>query len=407
MSRYFPKEYAYFCSANLQIVACEYAEGGRIGALDVLFKRHRYSLAPSVLSVLDALPETLAPHSYSKLLPEVSAPQAFLVRGDCDWVENKKTVARLNSVRDTLGHMVGDVNLLESTEHMINLAQGLSWPAESEIVEWYRNRARTIDRISGQLENSLSLLDWGQRKGVKGLDSLFEDVSDLIKVVLTSEKSEDSTLILDLEAWESLSPYKKFQVMLEGAQADSIVDRLRELALPFLHRLQRQLSPPSRTESSESRSSMLATWLRDAAQQNNLELCAAVFEEASNGSHGNGLFASESEMVGVAVDCIYLCPALDRWPLMKTILARFAHSVDSPSANIQDSPRRGGLRKGLVSRFRSSVSSKPVSDFESESSNLRASLVPSDPRLQRAEALVEAAQLLSHYQVRLIHCCCH
>lgn len=371
----------------------------------MLFKRHRYSLAPSVLSILDALPETLPPHSYSKLLPEVTVPQAFLVRGECDWVENKKTVARLNTVRDTLGHMVGDVNLLESTEHMINLAQGLLWPAESEIVEWYKNRARTIDRISGQLENSLSLLDWGQRKGVKGLDSLFEDVSDLIKVVLTSDKSEDSTLVLDLEAWESLSQYKKFQVMLEGAQADSIVDRLREQALPFLHRQRHQLSPSlsSRNESSTSGSSMLATWLRDAAQQNQLELCAAVFEEAANGSRGNGLFASESEMIGVAVDCIYLCPALDRWPLMKTILAKFG---DSPSAPFQDSPRRGGLRKGLVSRFRSSVSSKPVSDMETEGSNLRASLVLSDPRLQRAEALVEAAQLLSLYQVIPLHSSC-
>ncbi|KAG0610271.1 hypothetical protein M758_7G052400 [Ceratodon purpureus] len=403
--RYFPKEYAYFCSASLQRVACEYAEGGRIGALDVLFKRHRYSLAPSVLTILDSLPETLPPHSYSNLLPQVAAPQAFLARGDCDWVESKKTVARLNTVRDTLGHsMVGDVNLLESTEHMIKLAQGLVWPSESEIVEWYKNRARTIDKISGQLENSLSLLDWGQRKGVKDLDSLFEEISDLIKVVLVSEKSEDSTLVFDLETWESLSEYQKFQVMLQGVQADSIVDKLREQALPFLyrhhHRSSSALSPVN--EPSTSVSTILATWLRDTAQQNKLELCAAVFEDASSGAHGNGLFESESEMIGVAVDCIYLCTAVDQWPLMKSILAKFGHSLDSPSkgpggTHFQDSPRRGGLRKGLVSRFR--MSSKPVSDMETDGGNLKAGSSFSDPRLQQAEARVEASELLSRYHV--------
>lgn len=404
MVRYFPKEYAYFCSADLRAVACEYAEGGRIGALDVLFKRHRYSLAPSVLSILDSLPETLPPHSYSNLLPEVTAPPAFVARGDCDWVESRKTVARLNIVRDALSHMVGDVNLMESTEHMVNLAQGLLWPAESEIVEWYKNRARTIDKISGQLENSLSLLDWGERKGVKGLESLFEDVSDLLKVVLVSEKAEDPTLVFDLETWESLSEYQKFQVMLEGAQADSIVDRLREQAFPFLYRHHHQTSPVN--EPSTAVSYVLGTWLRDTARQNKLELCAAVFEEASSGSHGNGLFASESEMIGVAVDCIYLCTAVDQWPLMKAILAKFGHSLDSPSkglggSHFQDSPRRVGLRKGLVSRFRSSVSSKPVSEMEIDGGNLKSSLGLTDPRLQQAEARVEAGELLSFYHVRL------
>lgn len=404
--RYFPKEYAYFCSASLQRLACEYAEGGRIGPLSVLFKRHVYSLAPAVLNILDALPETLPPHSYSSLLPEVTPPRAFLVREDRDWVESMNTVARLNSVRDTLGQMVDDVKLLESTEHIVNLTLGLSWPTEVEITEWYKNRARTIDRISGQLENSLSLLDWGQRKGVTGLDSLFEDVSDLIKVVLTSDKSEDSTLVLDLEEWESLDEYKKFQVMLEGAQTDTIMDRLREQAIPFLHRRHHQLSSslPS-NESSTTVSSVLATWLGEIAQQNRLELCAAVFEEASSGSNGNGLFVNESDMVGVALSCIYLCPAVDQWLLMKTILAKLGHSLDSPGkgggggGHFQDSPRRVGLRKGLVSRFRSSVSSKPPPDMETEGGSHRASLNLGDVRLRQAEALVDAGQLLFQYEV--------
>ena len=198
--------------------------------------------------------------------------------------------------------------------------------------------------------------------------------------------------------------------MLEGAQADSIVDRLREQALPFLYRHQQQISSSSSSpvnEPSKAVFSMLATWLRDTARQNKL---AAVFDDALSGPHGNGLFASEAEMVGVAVDCIYLCTAVDQWPLMKTILAKFGHSLDSPSKGLggghfQDSPRRGGLRKGLVSRFRSSVSSKPVPDMDIDGGNLKASSGLSDPRLQQAEARVEAGELLSLYHVSLRSSC--
>lgn len=372
----------------------------------MLLKRHSLSLAPSVLAILDAIPETLSPHSYSKLLPELTPPRAFLVRGESDWVESRKTVAKLNTGSHALVHMLGEVSLLESTEHMVKLVQGLLWPSESEITEWYRGRAHAIDRLSGQLENSLSLLDWGQRKGVTGLDLLFEDVADLIKVVVTGDNSEDSKLEMALDEWELLSEYEKFQVMLEGVQADSVVDRLREQALPFLQRHRRR-STPSVLPYSDSPalfSSVLGTWLRDLARQNKLEVCAAVFEEAASASKGNDLFENEFEMVGVAVDCIYLCPALDQWSLMKTILSRFTHNLDSPVKNTgvarsEDTALRGRLRRGIVSRFRSSVSSNPSTNVDPESGSRRASLAGGDPRLQQADALVESGELLALYQV--------
>lgn len=407
MGRFFPNEFAAFRSSDLHAVAVEYAEGGKMGSLDLLLKRHQYSLAPFLLSILDAVPETIPPHSYGQLLPELTPPKAFLSRRIQDPVESRKTLDAIKGGVHKLEEEKHGIPLEGCTEHMVKLARGLSWPSKVEISEWYKARARTIDRVSGQLENSLSLLDLGQRKGVKGLELLLEDTSDLIKVVLTRNGSEEggTEVELSLDEWEQLGEYEKFQAVLQGAGVDSVVDRLREQAIPFLHR---QYNRPSSSQVSPVRSGtspVLGRWLKDMAQESKLDICATVFEEASNGPDGNGLFQEEAELVAVAIDCLYLCPALDQWSVMQSILSRFSPNVDSPvkeSVGYSDEiPTRGRFRQGIVSRLRGSVSSRPAYSEHEDPSPKRASINVNvgGARLRKAEAHVEAGGLLSLYQV--------
>jgi hypothetical protein len=107
----------------------------------------------------------------------------------------------------------------------------------------------------------------------------------------------------------------------------------------------------------------------------------------------------------VAIDCLYLCPALDQWSVMQSILSRFSPNVDSPvkeSVGYSDEiPTRGRFRQGIVSRLRGSVSSRPAYSEHEDPSPKRAStnVNVGGARLRKAEAHVEAGGLLSLYQV--------
>ncbi len=62
-----------FKDASLKAIAAALARCGALGLLQALLRAHPYSLAPHLLQLLDALPETLPPAAYLHLLPQVLA----------------------------------------------------------------------------------------------------------------------------------------------------------------------------------------------------------------------------------------------------------------------------------------------------------------------------------------------
>ena len=93
--RFSSQEYAIFRKRHLDEIAINLAETGKVGALNLLFKRHTFSLEPSILRILDAVPETIPVHNYSQLLPRL--PKVETTGRDEDWVENEEVIAFIDS----------------------------------------------------------------------------------------------------------------------------------------------------------------------------------------------------------------------------------------------------------------------------------------------------------------------
>ena len=191
-----------------------------------------YSLTPFLLKILDAIPETIGPHTYDKLLPQLVPPQPYIPGRERDWVEDEGIVNIIEKHKDD--EIVSVVGLRESTEYLVKACIGFVWPSEEEMDEWYRRRATEIDYVSGQLENVLTLLDLGKQKGFVSLESIWEDISTLHWVTYNS--NEDITVNVSLQNWQQMSDYDKFKYIMKDVNEANILDRLKEQASSFMNR---------------------------------------------------------------------------------------------------------------------------------------------------------------------------
>ncbi|KAH9321071.1 hypothetical protein KI387_015710, partial [Taxus chinensis] len=431
MGRFYSQDYATFRRTPLDKIAVKLAETGKIGALNLLFKRHLYSLAPFILHIVNAFPETIPVHNYSQLLPGLSPPKIIATCRNEDWVENQEMIPFIES------HLQGqhdDIDLRMSTENMVKLHCGLVWPSAMEIVEWYKERARAIDKVSGQLENSLSLVDIGQHKGVPELRSLFEDVSDLYHVVFSGIENADGDLNLNLSTWEQLSNYEKFKLMLSGVCETTVIERLKELAIPFMHRKHGTENttvkgdslndqPVTLLASAVHSETYLVRWLKEIAEYNQLEICSVIIEEVCKGSNVKWFFKDETEMIEVGLHCVYTCTHTDKWGLMASLLSKLVMNGmrgKHSSIGYDDFSSRQGFGKSMgraLGQSSGSLSSNsklvmsPLFLDEEDSSH---SVIGGnhdgeekgmevheelEKRLRLAEGHVEVGKLLTHYQV--------
>eukprot|EP01018_Ginkgo_biloba_P007103 Gb_24496 [translate_table: standard] len=419
MGRYSSQEYATFRRAPLNEVGINLAESGKIGALNLLFKRHTYSLAPFMLNILGAVPETIPVHNYSQLLPGLTPPKIVVVGRDEDWVENQEMLIHIENCWQEQDK---EIDLRMSTEHMVKLHRGLLWPSAMGVIEWYRERARTIDKTSGQLENCLSLVDFGHRKGIMELQHLLEDISDLCHVVFSGGEMADRDVDLSLTIWEQLCDYEKFKIMLNGVSEATVVERLRKLAVPFMHR---KYGTKDLLDSVEQET-FLVKWLKEIAEDNQLEICSVIIEEGCKDSQVNWLFKDEIQMIEVGLHCIYACTHTDRWALMASALSSLPRKGlrgKESFAGYEDFSPRQGFRRGSGRVLRNFPSSRPTDSKltmspifldEEDSSHSSCSrghdvcatqekemeiLENLEKRLRLAEGHVEAGRLLTHYQV--------
>lgn len=198
-------------------VAARLAESGKTGAVILLYKRHVYSLTPFLFTILDAFSETLSPHNYAQLLPTLKPFTPYIIGREKDWVEQEGIIEVIKKY-DVVHDEAPAVHLHSSTEHVVNAHIGFVWPSETDIAEWYCKRASVIDRVSGQLENALTLLDLSKQKRVSSLvsslENLWEDLSSLHLLTYSSSEGNEGTEInLSLENWQQLTDYEKFQAM--------------------------------------------------------------------------------------------------------------------------------------------------------------------------------------------------
>lgn len=98
------QEYSKFRVMPMSEAAITLAENGKIGALNLLFKRHPYSLARFMLDILAAIPETIPVQIYVQLLPGRSPPTSIAMREE-DWVECDKMIGFINKLHEN--HDIG------------------------------------------------------------------------------------------------------------------------------------------------------------------------------------------------------------------------------------------------------------------------------------------------------------
>ena len=96
MGRFSVKEYNKFRIMLInEAAAAALAESGKFGALNLLFKRHPYTLISSMLEILAVVPEIIQVQTYGQLPPGRSLPTSFALR-EKDWVECEKIVSFIN-----------------------------------------------------------------------------------------------------------------------------------------------------------------------------------------------------------------------------------------------------------------------------------------------------------------------
>ena len=319
--RFSVQEYSKFRVMPISEAAVALAESGKIGALNLLFKRHPYSLSPFMLEILAAIPETVPVQTYVQLLPGRSPPSGFAVRQD-DWVECEKMVRFINT--SVKNH---DIQIQVKTEPLVKHFLGTFWPSIDELSNWYKNRARVMDDFSGQLDNCLSFLEFALRKGISELQQFHQDVLYLYQIIYSDDNDGETSFNMSLAMWGELSDYDKFKFMLKGVKEENVNERLRNRAIPFMHEKLHKVSLSGDATLSDSTNqnieeSFLVRWLKETALEYKLDICLVVIEEGCRNFQSNIYFKTEVEAVDCALQCIYLSTVTDRWSIMASILSK-------------------------------------------------------------------------------------
>nr|GEW20582.1 MAG2-interacting protein 2 [Tanacetum cinerariifolium] len=319
MGRFSAQDYRKFRSLPIKEAATALAESGKIGALNLLFKRHPYSVSPCMLEVLAAIPETVPVQTYGQLLPGCSSPQVSALR-EVDWVERESMVNYIKTLPE-----IHESGVQIRTEPIVKQLTGYIWPSTDELSNWYKCRARDMDTLSGQLDNCLSLIEFACRKGIKELQEFHELISYLHQLIYSDFDDHDMNFSMSLITWEQLSDYEKFKLMLKGINEENVIKRLQDRALPFMHKKLVSVPLPPGDEVVDTAHSFLVRWMKEVAMENKIEVCLIVIEEGCKEFGGSSYFRNEAEAVDCALQCLYLVTATDKWSTMASILSKLPY----------------------------------------------------------------------------------
>lgn len=259
-----------------------------------------------MLEVLASIPETVPVQTYGQLLPGRSPPQVTTLREE-DWVEHERMVNYIKTLPEN-----HESAIQIRTEPIVKQLMGYTWPSINELCSWYKHRARDMDTLSGQLDNCLSLVDFACRKGIKELQNFHELISYLHQLIYSTgdDHDHDMSFSMSLIAWEQLSDYEKFKLMLKGFNEENVIKRLRDRAIPFMHK------KSGDEVVDDTGDSFLVRWMKEVAMENKVQVSLIVIEEGSN------FFRNEVEAVDCVLQCLYLFTATDKWSTMASMLSK-------------------------------------------------------------------------------------
>ena len=234
--RFLPHVYASLRSrAPLESCLRAARQGDALTLQGLLAGHHSPALLAHWLPLLASFPETVAPSSYSCLLPGLE--QGGGVAGlwtrplrEQDWAETALVVKYTGK---TSGWSLWGEEGLYEGDMVTWLKYKGATPTPSLVAQWYEERARAISDQSSLPCLALDLLQEGLERGVAVDWRLLHNLRTLDSLVYEVATSPS----LGLEQLEVLAPEQQMELVVEGWQ-DQPLEVVRRQLVPFLQRLE-------------------------------------------------------------------------------------------------------------------------------------------------------------------------
>lgn len=210
-NQYIPSAYLQFRSTPLTHIAYTFAAAGNMGALAVLLSRHPFSIAPHLLNILDAAPDTLDAAEYQRILSTLefitsSSTGKIHIERSADWAEDRDVLQSI--ITSTTTHHERSGIELPETEYTSKFLKNedkkttILIPTWLQVAVWIEEKAVAIDKNSGQLVKSIELLQLGMEVVIKyvGYDSV-RQLGDMLVAAqqLAIVLSVAATIIEDIQ----------------------------------------------------------------------------------------------------------------------------------------------------------------------------------------------------------------
>ncbi len=227
------------------------ARRGRIGMLRVMVARTRDPAPAATLhriEVLECIPETTAPSEYEDLLP------------DSSWM--------------------------------------MPIP---ELAAWFARNALKLDREAGQLLHAVNMCDCGLRRLATADDEAADDLKELRAVKLAAEHLY--RLVVDgfldpcssLDAWLAAAPREQLDAVLQDADAETVVLRLRQYVQPLV------------SERADSERLIIEYLTERAPSADGIALCLQIARSSidTNEQQPERVLASDANLLRLVLDAVY------------------------------------------------------------------------------------------------------
>lgn len=285
-----------FLDTPITDIAFSAAANNQIDTLRNLFKRHTRDLNPHRLDILDTIPLFSDVVEYTDLLP------------------------RFDPKRGMEDEQIGEPWRLESeewsSESILKDLLGLNSPAwtpssAQQLADWYRERVEELDEATGQVDNALSLVQYGAAQGLPGLDALGEQLSLLSRLVY-DRRSADSDVAnqqaWSLRKWREASEADIVDAYLSQSSPTTVTQDIRGQVLPYLYVLESQRERAGEPDP-DLHDKLLCQWMLKAAAEGkaaSLETIAAIFESSKPTlPKGQRIIKSNEDLARLALACCY------------------------------------------------------------------------------------------------------
>ena len=328
-----PISLSTFLSQSLVDSACLLATRESFGPLQILFKRHGFSIWPYRLPILACIPLHLSPSYYHELLPKLDIsrdeeyrPPVETRRPELDWTENSSVQAALRAS----GYAASQGRL--STQSGDEAPRPMS---SQELASWYERQIQNILDLTGMVDVALSMAQHATSRGIPGLDELGEELSLLSRLVYDAQAAAEDGPEDDwtLEQWKGMDPLAVIRAMLALSTPETAVADIRKFVLPYLFVLE------SRAERVGDPNPYLSRHvLNDFILEAPLEMVARIFEESKPTLPARHRLISDNEdMARLTLACLYGSDSLDEWRIMSQLFECLpAWGSDSEDEDTED-----------------------------------------------------------------------